>query len=234
MPDEPSEPIFPVQNLATNAYEHMAAIGKALGNPTRLKIMNLLMQTERSVDELAEMIGHSAPNTSAHLKALQGAGLIARRRESRHVYYQLANHAAVRLWLALRDISLDESPALRESMATVPDHDRVIRTLDADALLTGVSDGSLTLLDLRPAEEYQAGHLPSSRSIPFDELESRLDELDPTTRIVAYCRGPFCYAAIESAKILRAHGYDTVRLYGGIGDWLAQGFSLEVDAPSSV
>src|SRR5690625_6905881 len=97
----------------------MAAIGKALGNPTRLKIMNLLMQTERSVDELAEMIGHSAPNTSAHLKALQSAGLISRRRESRHVYYALANHVAMRLWLAVRVLGVDLLPALREILETM-------------------------------------------------------------------------------------------------------------------
>lgn len=223
-----------MKDLATHAYDHMAIIGRALGNSTRLKIMNLLMQTERSVEELAEMIGHSAPNTSAHLKALQSAGLISRRRESRHVYYQLANRSAMRLWLAIRDMGLDESPALRESMASVPDHDTVIRTLDADALRDGVASGKLTLLDLRPAEEYQAGHLPASRSIPFQDLESRLSELDSDTKIVAYCRGPFCYAAIQSLALLRRRGFDAVRLYGGIGDWLAHGFPLEVDPQNAV
>ena len=223
-----------MKELATHAYEEMANIGRALGNPTRLKMMNLLMQSERSVDDLAEMIGHSAPNTSAHLKALQNAGLITRRRDGRHVYYRLAHRAALNLWLAIRDMGLDESPAVRQEMAKVPDHTSVVRTLDADALREGVQSGTLTLLDLRPAEEYRAGHLPSSRSIPFRELESRLDELDPNTQIVAYCRGPFCFAAIESIELLRRHGFDVVRMYGGIGDWLAQGHSLEGSADASI
>lgn len=219
-----------MKDLAKNAYEHMAIIGRALANPTRLKMMNLLMQTERSVDDLSQMIGHSAPNTSAHLKALQTAGLITRRRDGRHVYYRLANRSALNLWLSLRDMGLDESPALREEMSQVPDHQEVIRTVDVESLLHGVEAGTLTLLDLRPAEEYAAGHVPSSRSIPFEELASRIDELDPDTQIVAYCRGPFCFAAIESIKLLRERGFNAVRLYGGIGDWLAEGGTLTLEA----
>lgn len=220
-----------MKDLSKNAYEQMALIGRALGSPTRLKIMNLLMQTERSVEELAEMIEHSAPNTSAHLKTLQTAGLITRRRERRRVYYRLSKQSASHLWIALRDMGLNESAEMREEMAAVPDSDTVMRELDADSLREGVSTGRLTLLDLRPAEEYQAGHIPSSRSVPFSELEKRLDELDPDTTIVAYCRGPFCYAAIQSIEILRKKGYRAVRIYGGIGDWVEQGFAL--DLPSN-
>lgn len=216
-----------MKDLSKNAYEHMAQIGRALGNPTRLKIMNLLMQTERSVDELADMIAHSAPNTSAHLKALQAAGLVTRRRERRRVYYRLSKQPALQLWLALRDMGLTESAEMREEMASVPDNDTVMRTLDADALREGVSTGELMLLDLRPAEEYHAGHIPSSRSVPAKELEQRLEELDPEKTIVAYCRGPFCYAAIKSAETLARNGYRVVRMYGGIGDWRNAGFELE-------
>lgn len=219
-----------MKDLATQAYDQMAIIGRALANPTRLKMMNLLMQTERSVDGLADMVGHSAPNTSSHLKALQTAGLITRRREGRHVYYRLANRSALNLWLALRDMGLDESAAMREEMARVSDHDQVLRTLDIDALREGVAAGTLTLLDLRPAEEYQTAHVPASRSIPFAELESRLDELDAETQIIAYCRGPFCFAAIQSVELLREHGFDVRRLYGGIGDWIAEGGALDADA----
>lgn len=216
-----------MKTLSKNAYEQMALIGRALGSPARLKIMNFLMQAERSVEELAQMIEHSAPNTSAHLKALQGAGLITRRRERRRVYYRLAEGPALRLWLALRDMGLNESATMREEMAAVPDNDTVMRTLDADALLRGVSRGELTLLDLRPVEEYAAGHIPLSKSVPFDELEQRLSELDPESTIVAYCRGPFCFAAIQSIKLLTERGYDAVRIYGGIGDWIQEGFPVE-------
>lgn len=217
-----------MKSLSKNAYEQMALVGRALGSPARLKMMNFLMQAERSVEELANMIEHSAPNTSAHLKALQSAGLVTRRRERRRVYYRLAEGPALRLWLTLRDMGLTESATMREEMAAVPDNDTVMRTLDAESLLNGVSRGELTLLDLRPAEEYAAGHIPSSKSVPFGELEKRLSELDPNSTIVAYCRGPFCFAAIQSIKLLTERGYDAVRMYGGIGDWIEEGFPVEV------
>lgn len=216
-----------MHDLSHKVYEQMSRIGHALSDPTRLRMMNLLTQTERSVDELSTMIGHSAPNTSAHLKVLQSTNLIRRRREGRRVFYSIASRSALNLWLATRDMGLEESPELREAMREVPDCDSVIQALDAESLLAGVSSGELTLLDLRPAEEYASGHIPFARSIPFEELEERLVELDPATTIVAYCRGPFCFAAIESVARLSERGFKVRRLSGGVAEWLSEGRDVE-------
>lgn len=221
-----------MKDLSDKVYDQMSRIGHALADPTRVRMMNLLTQTERSVEELSAMIGHSAPNTSAHLKVLQSVYLVRRRREGRRVFYSVANRAALTLWLAMRDMGLEESPELREAMKEARPEDALVETLDAAALLAGVSSGELTLLDLRPDEEYATGHIPQARSIPYAELEQRIGELDPESTIVAYCRGPYCYAAIESVARLRAQGFRAVRLYGGVGDWLREGHPLNA-APAA-
>lgn len=216
--------------LAQQVYASLGRIGHALADPTRLHIMNLLAQTERSVDELATMVGQSAPNTSAHLKVLQSMHLVERRREGRRVFYRVASREALALWVALRDVGLETTPELRERMRGIEDHETVVHHLDADDLLRRIEAGEITLLDLRPADEYAAGHLPHARSTPFDELEARLRELAPGTRIIAYCRGPFCYAAIEGVARLRAEGFDVRRLFGGVAEWAAEGRALDTGA----
>lgn len=217
--------------LSQQIYASLARIGHALADPTRLRIMNLLAQTERSVDALAAMVGQSAPNTSAHLKVLQSMHLVQRRREGRRVFYRVASHEAVALWLAIRDMGLETTPELRELMRSVDDHETVIHHLDADDLLDRIEAGELTLLDLRPADEYAAGHLPHARSMPVADLEARLRELQPGARVVAYCRGPFCLGAIESVARLNAEGFDARRMFGGVAEWLAEGRALVKDAP---
>ncbi len=214
------------QELARIVYDQMAKVGHALGDATRLRMLNLLMQSDRSVDDLSTMIGHSSPNTSAHLKVLQNARLVTKRREGRYVYYSMANPTAIQLWLNLRDMSTDELPEAREAMAQLSDQDTVVRQFDAATLLAQVRAGEVTILDLRPSEEYRNGHVPHAISIPFAELERRLHELEPTQTIVAYCRGPFCYGAIQGAALLKRNGFQVQRLYGGIGDWMHQGMDV--------
>lgn len=216
-----------LQDLPDRAYLQFARIGHALADPTRLRILNLLCQVERSVDDLAEMLGHSAPNTSAHLKALQQAHLIERRRDGRRVYYRMSGAPAVRLWLALRDTGLSELPDLREAMRDFADEPGLIADVDEAELLARVERGDVTLLDLRPAEEFAAGHIPKARSIPYDELEQRIGELDAGRTVIAYCRGPFCVAAIQCVQRLREHGLDARRLSSGIAEWVAAGWHVD-------
>lgn len=218
-----------LEDLPNRLYEQFAQMGKALSDPTRLRIMNLLCQTERSVDDLADKLGHSAANTSAHLKVLQRARLVERRKEGRRVFYRLAGESAIRLWLALRDTGLEQSPEAREAMRTYASEPALMPDLSGEELLERVRNGEVVLLDLRPPEEYSSGHLPKARSIPFSELEERLDELDDGRTIVAYCRGPYCVAAIKGVEALRACGLDARRLSGGVAEWKAGGHTLERD-----
>lgn len=222
-----------LHDLPDRAYAQFARVGHALADPTRLRILNLLCQTERSLDELAAMLGHSAPNTSAHVKALQAAHLVDRRREGRRVFYRVSGAPAVRLWLALRDTGLSELPELREAMRTFAQEPELIADVDEANLLARVASGEVTLLDLRPAEEFAAGHLPMARSIPFDELELRISELDAGRTVIAYCRGPFCVAAIQCVQRLREKGLDARRLSGGVAEWIAAGQDVaRVSAPT--
>ncbi|MFP4599073.1 MAG: ArsR/SmtB family transcription factor [Persicimonas sp.] len=219
-----------LEDLPSRLYEQFAQMGQALADPTRLRIMNLLCQTERGVDDLADKLGHSAANTSAHLKVLQRARLVERRKQGRRVFYRLAGERALRLWLALRDTGLEQIPEAREAMSAHASEPALSPDLSGEKLLEKVKSGEVVLLDLRPTEEYDAGHLPSARSIPFSELEQRLGELDGDQTIVAYCRGPYCVAAIKGVEKLRQSGLDARRMPGGVAEWRVEGLPLETDA----
>lgn len=216
-----------LEQLPSQLYEQFAQMGQALADPTRLRILNLLCQTERSVDELAQMLGHSSANTSAHLKVLQRARLVEKRKEGRRVYYSVAGERALRLWLALRDTGLEQIPEAREAMRAHAEEEALEPDLSGEALLEKVRNGEVVLLDLRPSEEFEAGHLPNARSIPYSELEKRMKELATDRTIVAYCRGPYCVSAIKGVDKLRQGGLDARRMPGGVAEWRAQGLTLE-------
>lgn len=216
-----------LENLPDHLYRVFATLGRATSDPTRLRILNLLCQTERSVDDLASRLGHSQPNMSAHLKVLAQANLITRRKEGRYVFYRLTSRRALRLWLALRDMGLQEIPAAREAMSTYAQEPALLPDLWGAELLEKVRSGEVTLLDLRPIEEFEAGHLPGARSLPADELAQRMRTLGADLTIVAYCRGPFCVAAIKSVARLRDAGFDVRRLRGGVAEWLDAGLELD-------
>jgi rhodanese-related sulfurtransferase/DNA-binding transcriptional ArsR family regulator len=219
-----------LENLPDRLYEQFAQMGQALADPTRLRILNLLCQAERGVDDLAEKLGHSAANTSAHLKVLQQARLVDKRKKGRRVFYRLAGERALRLWLALRDTGLAELPEVREAMRTHATEPALWPELGGEELLEKVRSGEVVLLDLRPAEEYESGHIPQARSVPFAELEDRLEELDDDRTIVAYCRGPYCVAAIKGVERLRRGGLDARRLPGGIAEWRAERLPVESES----
>lgn len=216
-----------LDRLPETLYGQFAEVAQALANGTRLRIANFLCQKPRSVDELAQMLGQSTANTSAHLQVLRRAHLVTSRKEGRRVIYALAGERALRLWLALRDMGLEELPQARDAMRAYAQEDALMPELEADALLERVRNGELVLLDLRPRDEYDAAHLPDARSIPAVELEQRLDELPRDRTVVAYCRGPFCVAAIRSVAALRAHGLRARRLRSGIAEWRAANNPVE-------
>jgi rhodanese-related sulfurtransferase len=198
-------------------FEAIALMGKAFASPVRLELLDLLAQAPRSVDELARASGQSTANTSQHLQALRAAGMVTRARAGTRVRYELAGDEALRLWLAVRDASAarlgDVERAARDYLGEDVD------TIDREQLLERLTRGDIVLVDVRPEEEYAAGHIAGARSIPLDELERRLAELPPDTDVVAYCRGPFCAYAHEAVRQLRAGGRSARRLTDGWPEW---------------
>ena len=217
-----------IQELPGRLYDRFAELGQALADATRLRILNRLCQTEHSVQELAELLGHSPANMSAHLQVLHRAHLVSRRKVGRKVLYDIASDRVLRLWLAIRDTALEELPEVREAMRQYASEEALLPDLGGDKLIECVRSGDVVLLDLRSHKEFEAGHLPQARSIPHTELAERIGELEPNKTIVAYCRGPWCVAAIESVQTLREHGLDAKRIPGGVAEWRAEGRQLEV------
>lgn len=210
--------------------EAIARLAQAFTNPVRLAIVGVLAQGEASVDTIARKTGQSRANASAQLKVLLEAHVAESRREGRHVYYRLAGPAVRRLWRALQDVAAAQDPALRELVRDwlgepVPLDRKAARTLQRE-----VRDGKIALVDLRPADEYHAGHLPGALSVPADELPDRVDELPKRKEIVVYCRGPWCTEAVEGARVIQDSGRRVRNLYAGAPDWEALGQSVERDA----
>ncbi len=208
-------------------YEQFARIGKALANPHRLELLDVLAQCERTVEALAEETGMTVANASQHLQVLRAAHLVEVRREGVSMYYRLADDRVFTLWHALRTVGEAQLAEIDRVVETYL-HDRLdFQPLTAQELLSRLNDEQVVVLDVRPAEEYLAGHLPHARSLPVTELEARLSELPTHTEIVAYCRGPDCVFADEADALLRQHGYHASRLHEGLPDWHLLGLPVE-------
>jgi rhodanese-related sulfurtransferase/DNA-binding MarR family transcriptional regulator len=201
----------------TALFEAIAVMGKAFASPVRLELIDLLAQAPRSVDELARASDQSTANASQHLQALHAAGLVARERDGTHVRYALAGDETLTLWLALREAS-----ALRLAEVERAARDYLggdVEAIGRDELVARLGRGDVVLVDVRPEEEYAAGHIDGARSIPLEELERRLAELPDDAEIVAYCRGPFCAYAHEAVRRLQASGRRARRLDDGWPEW---------------
>jgi rhodanese-related sulfurtransferase/DNA-binding HxlR family transcriptional regulator len=198
-------------------FEAIALMGKAFGSPRRLELLDLLAQGRRTVDQLAQASGQSRANASQHLQALHAAGLVTRERDGTSVRYALAGEDALRLWLELRDVS---AARLAEVERAAQEYlgDEVER-IGRDELVRRMRRGDVVLVDVRPAEEYAAGHIEGARSVPLEELEEQLGELPAGHEIIAYCRGPFCAYAHEAVRRLQAAGRTARRLEDGWPEW---------------
>lgn len=202
-------------------FEAIAVMGKAFASPRRLELVDLLAQAPRTVEELARASDQSTANTSQHLQALHAAGLVTRTREGTSVRYALAGDEVLSLWLAVRKVSIvrlaEVERAAREYLGGDVD------AIGRDELIARMRSGDVVLVDVRPSEEFEAGHIEGSRSIPLEELEGRLVELPGHREVVAYCRGPLCAYAHEAVRRLRAAGREARRLEEGWPEWrLAQ------------
>jgi rhodanese-related sulfurtransferase len=210
-------------------YEQFARIGKALASPHRLELLDVLAQCERTVEALARETGMSVANASQHLQVLRAAHLVAVRREGVSMYYRLADESVFRMWQAVRTVGETQLAEIERVVQTFLLDRSQLQPIDAQELLQRLNDDQVILLDVRPAEEYQAAHLPRARSIPVTELEARLADLPLDREIVAYCRGPYCVFADEAVALLRARGYQARRLAEGLSDWRALGLPVEVE-----
>jgi rhodanese-related sulfurtransferase len=198
-------------------FEAIALMGKAFASPRRLELLDLLAQAPRTVEELARASGQSTANTSQHLRALHAAGMVSRAREGTSVRYTLAGDQALALWLALRDASVSQLAEVERAARDYLGDD--VDAVGRDALIARLRKGDVVLVDVRPPEEFEAGHIEGARSIPLEELEDRLAELPADREVVAYCRGPFCAYAHEAVRRLQASGRRARRLEEGWPEW---------------
>lgn len=207
-------------------YAQFARLGKALASPQRLELLDLLAQGERSVEELAREASLSSANASAHLQALARAQLVVARKAGLRVFYRLADPSVYRLWAALREAGTAQVAEI-DRLVGMYLHDRqALQPLTRADLLARLTDGGTIVLDVRPALEYRQGHVAGARSIPVDELEARLGELDEHRDVVAYCRGPYCVFSDEAVALLRACGLRAFRYAEGYPEWAAAGLPV--------
>ena len=206
-------------------YEQFARVGKALASPKRLELLDLLAQGERNVEDLANEAGLGVTSCSAHLQVLHHARLVATRKQGTRVYYSLASDDVTRLFGSVRDVAAsllaEVEPARRAYLGDE------VEQVSADELLRRASTGEIVVLDVRPATEYAAGHIPGSVSIPVGQLPERLAELPADTEVAAYCRGPYCVFAHDAVRLLRAKGRKARRLGGGMPEWRLAGLPVE-------
>jgi rhodanese-related sulfurtransferase len=208
-------------------FEQFARVGKALASPKRLEIVDLLAQGERPVEEIAKETAMSVASASQHLQALKAARMVEARREGLYIHYRLSDEDVFRTWQAVRALAESRLAEVdRVVEAYLEDRD-ALEAVDATELMERLSDGSVVVLDVRPGEEYRAGHIPGALSVPVDALEAALQTLPKDRELVAYCRGPYCVFSDEAVALLRARGYRARRLRQGLPDWRAAGMPVE-------
>jgi rhodanese-related sulfurtransferase/DNA-binding HxlR family transcriptional regulator len=216
-------------NFKHELFEQFARVGKALSSGPRLELLEYLAQGERSVDALAAVSGLSVANTSRHLQQLRQVGLVSPRKQGQQVFYRLAGEDVVTLLNTLRQVAerhVAEVDRLVASYLTVKDG---LEPVPAEELLDRARQGLVTVLDVRPPEEYAAGHLPGAVNVPLAELERCLGGCDPEKEVVAYCRGPWCVLAYDAVARLREKGFKARRLEGGLPEWQQAGLPVERD-----
>src|SRR6266545_7657601 len=198
-------------------FEAIAVTGKAFASPRRLELLDLLAQGPRTVDQLAKTSKQSVANASQHLQALHAAGLVARERDGTKVRYELAGEDVLRLWLALRDTSADRLAEVERSARNYLGEEA--EGVGREELLKRLRRRDVVVVDVRPTDEYEAGHIEGAQSIPLAELEQHLDELPSDREVIAYCRGPFCVMAHDAVHRLQAAGISARRLEEGWPEW---------------
>ena len=207
-------------------YEQFARIGKAVAHPKRIELLDVLCQGERSVEVLADAAATSVTNTSAHLRVLREARLVATRKEGTRVFYRLADDGVCEFFFSLRDLAGDRYAEVDRIVGDFFDARDELEPVNRDELLARAGDGDVIVLDVRPREEYEAGHIPGAVSVPLAYLQGRLASLPRGAEIVAYCRGPYCVLAPQALELLRKRGFTARRLEDGFPEWRRAGLPV--------
>ncbi|MEK7231290.1 MAG: metalloregulator ArsR/SmtB family transcription factor [Pseudomonadota bacterium] len=217
-------------NFKRDLFGQFARIGKALSSGKRLEMLEFLAQGERSVEQLARMTGLGVANTSQHLQQLRQVGLVTARKEGLFVYYRVAGDGIVRLLAALRAVGEEHVADVNRLVKLFLDSKDNLEPVPAKELWQRVKQGLVTVLDVRPPEEYAQGHIRGAINVPVTELKKRLHQIPAGQEVVAYCRGPYCLLAYEAVQVLRKKGIKARRLEDGYPEWKSAG--LPVDDPS--
>ena len=210
-------------------YEQFARIGKSVSSPKRLELLDLLCQGPRTVEVLAKESNLAVANASQHLQVLRAARLVAAEKEGLYVIYRLADQTVCEFFRTMRVLAESRLAEVHQIKRRFLEGRKGMEPVDRNALLELVRKGAVTVLDVRPVEEYNAAHIPGAISIPLKELQLRLLDLPRDQEIVAYCRGPYCVLSIQAVEMLRSRGFQAVRLEEGIQDLRAMGFPISTD-----
>lgn len=208
-------------------YAQLARIGKALASPKRLELLGLLCESPRTVEALARLASLSTANASQHLRVLHHARLVETDRRGLFVEYRVANERVLRFLHLTSELAESRLAEIRNAMADFLKARETLEAVSEKELLRRVRVGDVTVLDVRPTEEYREGHIPGALSVPLPELRARLAQLPRDREIVAYCRGRYCLMAVEAVQLLRKAGYRAHRMEHGVVDWRANGWKIE-------
>jgi rhodanese-related sulfurtransferase/DNA-binding transcriptional ArsR family regulator len=208
-------------------FAQLARVGKAVAAPKRLELLDLLCQGPRTVEALAEQAAISVANASQHLQVLRAARLVDAEKQGMYVEYRLADAEVSRLYVTLRGLATVQLAELEQVSRDYLERREALDPVDSAELIRRVRAGEVTVLDVRPPEEYRAGHIPGALSIPVPDLKKRLRELPKHREVVAYCRGPYCVMAIDAVELLRKSGFKAQRMEQGVADWRARGWRIE-------
>jgi rhodanese-related sulfurtransferase/predicted transcriptional regulator len=215
------------ETMKRELYQSIARVAQAMASGNRLQLLEFVAQGERSVDALAAMAGVTVANASQHLQGLRRAGLVATRKDGKRVYYRIAGDDVVRLYHDLRMVAESRLAEVRQLVNEFLGDRAALEPVQAKELLARAKKGLVTVLDVRPPEEYAAGHVPGAINVPVDKLEEYLAKLPKKREIIAYCRGPYCLMSFEAVAALRKRGWKAQRLEEGFPEWKAAGLPVE-------
>ena len=213
-------------NIKNLLYEQVAAVGKAIASPKRLEILDCLTQGEKTVEALADHAGISIKLASAHLQDLKTARLVEARRDGRFIYYRVADSEVVKVLVDLRVLAERRLDSIRDTLKEYFRTPETMSTMDRNTLIKKAQSGDVIVIDVRPQDEFNAGHLPYARSVPLTQLKRMFGKLPKNKEIVAYCRGSYCVLSRNAAKTLRGKGFRATYFSEGISEWIASGIRL--------
>ncbi len=215
------------RTFKNKVYQQLANIVKAMSNPHRLEILELLAQGQFSVAEIAEETDITGANASQHLQVLKQAQLVETQRDGNRVYYQLAGLSVYKAWKALRDLGIERIAEIERVMQQFRESRQSLETLTSEELAEKMQNEETTVIDVRPQQEFDEGHIAGALNIPVEELSEKIEELPKNQEVVAYCRGPFCVFADDAVELLREKGFNAKRLDEGYPEWMIEELPIE-------